>query len=280
MQEVYLVMHDVFNKCVPPLNSKRLFLFDMDGTIYNDNTLFDGTLSLLSKINEVGGKYVFTTNNSSRSVKDYITKLSSMGIPVSGENFFTSSQATMMYIKKNYPGKLIYCMGTNSFVEELKENNILVTTHENKDIGAVVIGFDTELTFDKIRLTCKILSRDIPYIATNPDYACPVEFGFVPDCGAISDMLYFATKKKPIFMGKPSTVMVKYVADKFKIDLQSTVVIGDRLYTDILSGINAGVTTICVLTGETTIEDIKRYKQKPTYTLNSVKDIYHNLCES
>lgn len=279
MQEVYLVMYDIFNKYMVSLKSKKLFLFDMDGTIYNGNVLFDGTLDLLSKIDEMGGKYVFVTNNSSCSVRDYIIKLSSMGIPVSVENFFTSSQATVMYINNNYPDKLVYCMGTNSFLEELKENNILVTTEEDDDIGAVVIGFDTELNFEKIRKTCKILRSNIPYIATNPDYACPVEFGFIPDCGAICDMIYHATKKRPTFIGKPSPVMVNYVANKFKIDLQSTVVIGDRLYTDILSGINAGVETICVLTGETNIEDIKREKEKPTYTLDSVKDIFSSICE-
>ena len=110
-------MHDIFNKDMMSLKSKKLFLFDMDGTIYNGNVLFDGTLDLLSSIDRMEGKYVFITNNSSRSVNDYITKLASMGIPVTKENFFTSTQATVMYINNNCADKLIYCMGTNSFFE-------------------------------------------------------------------------------------------------------------------------------------------------------------------
>lgn len=275
MQEVYLVMYDIFNKYMVSLKSKKLFLFDMDGTIYNGNVLFDGTLDLLSKIDEMGGKYVFVTNNSSCSVRDYIIKLSSMGIPVTEENFFTSTQATIMYINSNYANKLIYCMGTSSFLEELRQNGLDVTTEVRDEVGAVVVGFDTELNFEKIKKTCKMLKKKIPYIATNPDYVCPVEWGSVPDCGAICDMLYHATNKRPVVIGKPSPVMINYVVNKFKTDLQSTVVIGDRLYTDILSGINAGVDTVCVLTGEATIEDIKEYKDKPTYTVNSVKDIFN-----
>ena len=271
-------MHDIFNKDMMSLKSKKLFLFDMDGTIYNGNVLFDGTLDLLSSIDRMGGKYVFITNNSSRSVNDYITKLTSMGIPVTKENFFTSTQATVMYINSNCANKLIYCMGTDSFFEELSRSGINVTTELRDDIGAVVVGFDTELNFEKIKKTCKILKKDIPYIATNPDYACPVEWGFVPDCGAICDMLYHATKRRPVVIGKPSPTMINYVMDKFKTDLQSTVVIGDRLYTDILSGVNAGVDTVCVLTGEATVEDIKEYKDKPTYTVNSVKDIFNAIC--
>ena len=278
MQGVCLVMHDIFNKDMMSLKSKKLFLFDMDGTIYNGNVLFDGTLDLLSSIDRMGGKYVFITNNSSRSVNDYIMKLTSMGIPVTKENFFTSTQATVIYINNNCADKLIYCMGTNSFFEELSSGGINVTTELRDDIGAVVVGFDTELNFEKIKKTCKILKRDIPYIATNPDYACPVEWGFVPDCGAICDMLYHATKRHPVVIGKPSPTMINYVMDKFKTDLQSTVVIGDRLYTDILSGVNAGVDTVCVLTGEATIDAIKEYKDKPTYTVNSVKDIFNAIC--
>ena len=273
-------MYDIFNKDMMLLKSKKLFLFDMDGTIYNGNVLFDGTLDLLSSIDRIGGKYVFITNNSSCSVKDYIVKLTSMGIPVTEENFFTSTQATVIYINNNYANKLVYCMGTSSFFEELRQNGIDVTTEVRDEVGAVVVGFDTELNFEKIKKTCKILKKKIPYIATNPDYVCPVEWGFVPDCGAICDMLYHATKKRPVVIGKPSPVMINYVANKFKTDLQSTVVIGDRLYTDILSGINAGVDTVCVLTGEATIKDIEDYKNKPTYTVNSVKDIFSVICQN
>ena len=118
-----------------------------------------------------------------------------------------------------------------------------------------------------------MLQKDIPFIATNPDMRCPVSFGFIPDCGAICNMLGAATDKKPIYIGKPEPTMVNIVMDKYGFSAEETVVIGDRLYTDIATGLNAGVTTVCVLTGEATKEDIQKGKIKPTLTFESVKDI-------
>lgn len=266
-------MVDYFGKNARELANKKLWLFDMDGTIYEENHLFDGTLDLLSTIVDYGGRYVFITNNSSKSVADYIDKVNSLGIKADSENFCTSSQATILYLKKNYPQIKIYCQGTKSFIEELKSAGIDVT--ENVEpVDVVLVGFDTELTTKKIRNTCEILStQNCSYIATNPDWACPVSFGFIPDCGAICEMIKHATGKWPIFIGKPEPTMVQIVMNKYSINQNETVVVGDRLYTDIASGINAGVTSICVLTGEATVEDIENTNIKPTFTFDNVKDI-------
>ncbi len=267
---------DVFNKLVD-LSQKKLWLFDMDGTIYKDHYVYDGTLDILRLINETGGRYVFITNNSSKSVLDYIDMNRSLGIPSDEESFFTSSQATIIYIKKHYPGAKVYCQGTNSLIRELVSAGINVTQNVEK-VDLVLLGYDTELTSVKLRNTCEILTlQDVDYIATNPDVVCPVSFGFVPDCGSISVMIKNATGKFPTFIGKPEATMVNTVVEKYGYDLSETVVIGDRLYTDILSGINAGVTSICVLTGEATVEMIENGDIKPTYTVDSVKDLYHIL---
>lgn len=265
---------DYFGIDASELKNKRLFLFDMDGTIYEEDRLFDGTLELLNQIKSMNGHYVFITNNSSKSVQDYIEKVTKMGIDVEVDNFFTSTQATILYLKHNYPEKTVYCMGTRSFIRELEYNGINVVTDVSDEAGVIIIGFDTELTSEKIRRTCEMLQNDIPYIATNPDLACPVSFGFIPDCGAISGMIECATGKKPLFIGKPSQTMVEYVVTKFGYTIEETVVIGDRLYTDIATGLNAGTTTICVLTGEAIEEDIKNGNIKPTYTFESVKNIF------
>lgn len=266
-------MIDYFGKDASELRDKKLYLFDMDGTIYEEDTLFEGTLELLDKIKNNGGRYVFITNNSSKSVKDYIDKVNDLGIEADKENFFTSAQATILYLKKNYPNAVVYCQGTHSLVNELKEAEINVVEEVQDDVDVVLVGFDTELTSQKLRNTCELLGRDVAYIATNPDLVCPVSFGFIPDCGSICGMIKNATGKEPFYIGKPEPTMVDIVRDKFGYTKEETVVVGDRLYTDIASGLNAGVTAICVLTGEATVEDIGVSENKPTYTFDSIKNL-------
>lgn len=265
---------DAFGMDTSILKSKKLFLLDMDGTIYEEDKLFDGTVQLLSEIKNQGGRYVFITNNSSKSVKDYVSKVNTLGIEAERDDFFTSTQATILYLKQQHPGKTVYCMGTKSMIKELTDAGISVVTEKCEAIGVVLLGFDTELTFEKIRTTSELLTKDLPYIATNPDYVCPVNFGFVPDCGAISKMLAYAVKKEPIFIGKPEPAMVEFVMDKYGYKKEKTVVIGDRLYTDIAAGLNADVTAVCVLTGEASLADIKNSEKKPTLTMSGVKEIY------
>ena len=257
------------------IKNKKLFLFDMDGTICKDNKLFDGTLELIHQIKENGCQYVFITNNSSKSLYEYINKINSFGIEVTEQNFYTSTQATIEYLRNNFFNKKVYCMGTYSLINELKNNNVNIVSTYCDDVDIVLLGFDTELNYLKIKDVCKILNKNnITYIATNPDLACPVENGFIPDCGAMAKMIEYATQKTPLFIGKPKPTMVNYIMKKLQFSRDETIVIGDRLYTDIACGINAGVSTICVLTGETTMEMINNSTIKPKYVLNSVKDLY------
>lgn len=268
---------DYFGVEASELLRKRLFLFDMDGTVYEEDTLFDGTLQLLDYISHTSGKYVFITNNSSKSVTDYIQKVNHLGIRADRENFFTSSQATILYIKKNYPHAKVYCQGTISFIDEIYNCGIDVTEKVER-VDIVLVGFDTELTTEKLRRTCEILStQDIPFIATNPDLRCPVCFGFIPDCGSICQMITNATGKAPLYIGKPEATMVNIVREKFGYNREETVVIGDRLYTDIAAGLNADVSAICVLTGETTASDIHVGDIKPTYTYKNVKELLRDI---
>ena len=266
-------MNDVFGANTDELKNKKLWLFDMDGTIYEEETLFDGTLDLLQAIKNQGGEYVFITNNSSKSVVDYMEKVNRLGIKAEHENFFTSAQATVLWLKKNKPTALVYCQGTKSLVEELRLSGINVT-EKVEPVDVVLVGFDMELTTAKLYNTCEILStQNVAYIATNPDWVCPVSFGFIPDCGSICHMLKNATGKWPMFIGKPEPTMVNIVREKYGFTASQTVVVGDRLYTDIAAGLNANATAVCVLTGEATIKEIKNGNIKPTYTLNNVKEI-------
>jgi ribonucleotide monophosphatase NagD (HAD superfamily) len=137
------------------------------------------------------------------------------------------------------------------------------------------MGFDTELTFKKLEDVSKLLllRPDIPYIATNPDYVCPTEFGSVPDCGSVCDMLYNVSGRRPLVIGKPEPLMPLLAMDKWGYTKEETVVIGDRIYTDIKSGLNAGVTTILVMSGETTYEILEKSSEKPHYVMESAREI-------
>ncbi len=254
------------------LKNKKLFLFDMDGTIYNDDKLFFGVKELMENIKKSGGRYVFLTNNSSKSVQVYIDKLTKMGIEVTEDNFFTSTQATILYLRKNcyYQNELIYALGTDAFKEELKKQNLNITDKLVDDIKILLVGYDTELNYQKLIDASNILTKDVLYIATNPDLVCPTSFGFVPDCGSICYMLYNASKKEPIYIGKPKPEMIKTVLQKFNLHEDDAILIGDRLYTDIASGLNANVDTVCVLTGEATLDDLKVTEFKPKYILDNV----------
>lgn len=274
------MLTDYTGRMAESLKNKKLYLLDMDGTIYNENEIFDGILEFLEEIKRRGAQYIFITNNSSKSVKDYVKKVNDMGIMADEENFYTSSQATAAYIKENYPGQIVYCMGTKSLIEELRTAGIEVVTEADDRAGIVLIGFDTENTSEKIRNTCIMLGRDVVYLATNPDLVCPVSFGYIPDCGSMSIMLKNATGKEPFFIGKPEPIMVNCVLKKLGIDKEDAVIVGDRLYTDIKTGANAKIDTICVLSGEATMEDILEGEIKPDYIFDSVKEIYEGLIET
>ena len=270
-------MQDRFGKNIAEISNKKLFLFDMDGTIYEENRLFDGVVELLDLIKKQGGRYVFITNNSSKSVTDYVKKLRKMGIPATAEDFFTSTQACALVLRERFGGELLYVQGTKSFVKEIKKSGYKVTTKYTTQAKAILVGFDTEITGKKMRVTCEMLGQDLPYFAANPDWVCPVSFGFIPDCGSMCQGYERATGKKPVFIGKPEPTMVLEVMKKFGYKAEETMVTGDRLYTDIASGVNAGVDTVCVLSGEVKFHEVEESDVKPTYTLDSVKDILEQL---
>lgn len=259
------------------LSDKKLFLLDMDGTLYLDNDLFDGTIDFLAHIRENGGRYLFVTNNSSKSTDAYVAKLTRLGIPAKEDDFLTSTDATILYLQNKFPGRKFYAMGTKSFVNQLLEAKINVVTDIEDDIFGLVISNDQELTFKKLEDASKLLLRDIEYIATNPDWVCPTAFGYVPDCGSFAEMLFRATGKKPHFIGKPRPEMLTLAMNKFGYTKEESVMIGDRVYTDIASGYNAGIDTIFVLSGEGTMEDAENTETKPTYIFKNIREVLDNI---
>ena len=255
------------------LDKIKLFLFDMDGTLYLGDRLFDFTEPLLREIRRTGGKYLFMTNNSSKSVADYIKKLEKLGISSTREDFITSSQATAYYLHKHHEGQRLYVCGTESLKEELRSEGFAVTEKAG-ETDCIVMGFDTELTFQKLHdVSYLLLTRELPYIATNPDLVCPTEFGSVPDCGSVCGMIFNATGKRPVVIGKPSPLMPQLAMDRLNYGKEETCVVGDRIYTDVKSGLNAGITGILVMSGETTPEILAESEDKPHLVLESAKEI-------
>ena len=260
------------------IKNKRLFLLDLDGTLYLDETLFDGTIPFLSRVREIGGRALFLTNNSSRGVGKYLEKMARFGIEATEDDFLTSTDATVRHIRENQPGTLFYVAGTASFRAQLAAAGIHVTTDRNDpNIGGVLLGFDTELTFQKIEDVCILLRRDLPYLATNPDLVCPTWYGFVPDCGSVSKMIFNATGKSPRFLGKPEPDMILLALEKTGYAKSDALIIGDRVYTDIAAGVRAGIDSVLVLSGEGTAADAERSEEKPTWILPDVSFVTRQL---
>ena len=256
------------------IQNMKLYLFDMDGTLYLGSRLYDFTIELLQEIRRTGGKYLFITNNSSKSVADYVKKLAGFGIEATREDFMTSSQATAYYLHKHHEGQRLYVCGTESLKEELRGEGFTVTSNID-EVDCIVMGFDTELTFQKLHdVSYLLLTRpELPYIATNPDLVCPTEFGSVPDCGSVCGMIFNATGKRPVVIGKPSALMPELAMDKLGIPKEQTCVVGDRIYTDVKSGLNAGCVGILVMSGETTYEILAQSPDKPHLVLESAREI-------
>lgn len=263
-----------------PLSEKRLFLLDMDGTLYLDDRLFDRVPDFLSHIRRIGGRYLFLTNNSSRGVEGYMEKLARMGIPSGPEDYLTSVDAAIDHLRRFCPGKKCYVFGTRSFLGQLRDAGIPVTHRLEDDVDILLCGFDRELTFRKLEDACILLNRGVPFIATNPDWVCPTWYGSVPDCGSVCRMLTTATGREPTFIGKPQPEMARLAVERTGFSPEQTVLLGDRLYTDIACGVNAGIDTVFVLSGEGTQADIAAYQIHPTWVYPDIGTLYRELEET
>jgi len=260
------------------LAKKKLFLLDMDGTIYLGDSLFDSVKEFLAEVKACGGKYLFVTNNSSRGVNAYVERLKGMGIEDTvTDDFLTSTDALIWYLRGKYDNAKIYAFGTKTFREQLIQAGFDITDRLEDGISLLVCGFDTELTFQKLEDACKLLVKGVDFIATNPDWVCPTSFGSVPDCGSVCEMLFRATGRRPKFIGKPQPEMALLSMDKYSFSKEETMLIGDRIYTDIACGVNAGIDTAFVLSGEGVVEDIEKFNVHPTETFAHIRDILKRM---
>jgi len=260
------------------LGKKKLFLLDLDGTIYLEESLLPGAAEFLAYVREMGGAYRFLTNNSSRGVDAGLEKMHRLGIPARREEFLTAVEATIHYLKKHRsPEDVYYAVGTESFCRQIAEAGFAVRQTPEADVTVLLVSFDTTLTYQKVEDACRLLARGVDYLATNPDLACPTLFGFVPDCGAICQLIENATGRKPLFIGKPDPTMIQLAWEQTGYGAAETLMVGDRLYTDIACGVNAGTDTALVLTGEATREDAARSETPPTAIFQDMAELLERL---
>lgn len=257
------------------LRKKKLFLFDIDGTLAVGDTLYDKSAKLLEYIEGIGGRAYFITNNSTKSGQDYVIRFREVfGLETREDQFITSGFMTIRFLKEHFSDQKIFVLGTASFVAELKKNGLQITEKAEDGIACVVVAYDSELTYDKlIEVSRVLLTNDVPFYGTNPDLRCPVDFGFIPDCGAICDLITATTDRKPVYLGKPNREVVDLCLELSGFSREETLVVGDRLYTDIACGINAEVDTCVLFTGEARPEDMADTAYPADYAFENVKEL-------
>ena len=242
------------------LRDTRLFVLDMDGTFYLGDRILPGAADFLHAVREAGKDYLFFTNNSSRSPRDYMAKLARMGCPITRDQIMTSGDVTIRYLQTHFPGKTVYLVGTPPLEQSFREAGIPLVS-ERPDI--VVIGFDTTLTYEKLSNACTYIREGARFLATHLDINCPTETGFIPDCGSFCAAISLSTGVQPRYLGKPFAETVDMVLDKTGFAREDVAFVGDRLYTDVATGVKNGAMGLLVLTGETHLEDLDGSEVQP-----------------
>ena len=252
------------------LKKIKCFLVDMDGTIFIEDRLLPGAKAWVELLNEKALDYFFLTNNSSRSRLEYVEKLKGLGLVVPEEKIFTSGEATAIYLKKFISAASLYVVGTPALIAEFERYGFIIT---DADPDAVVLGFDTTLTYEKLWKLCDFVVAGKPYIATHPDINCPTENGFKPDVGAMIELVAASNGRRPdVVVGKPNAPIVNALAEKTGLPLEAHCMIGDRLYTDIALG-KWGITTALVLSGETKKEDLADSPFEPDFVVSDIAEM-------
>ncbi|MBP3331480.1 MAG: HAD-IIA family hydrolase [Tidjanibacter sp.] len=254
----------------------RHVALDMDGTIYMGSTLFPYTIGFLEQLTEMGIGYSFLTNNPSRNVGDYLKRLSGMGIPATEQKMYTTSVATINFLRINHPDiKRLFILGTPSMTREFEEAGFISTADSAEDEpDAVVVGFDMTLSYERLCRAAWWISQGKYYLATNPDRVCPTDQpNVLVDCGSICAAIEHAVNRNPdVVIGKPNPEFLQGLAERFDVRPDEMAVIGDRLYTDVAVALNAGAMGVLVLSGETTLEQSQKASPRPHLTVGDISD--------
>lgn len=247
----------------------KAIVLDMDGTIYLENKLFPFTLPFLNLTQQKGIDICFFTNNSSRALEDYKKKLKSLQVPLSQNRLFNATQVMISYLKTQNV-KNIHVLGTKALIKEFEDAGFSINSKPER----VVLGFDTELNYEKLVIACDYIRGGVLPLGINPDFNCPVEKGMIPDCGSIGALIEASTGVKITYLGKPHKETFSFILQKLGVDEQEVAWVGDRLYTDIAVTLGTNAYSILVLSGETKIKYVSDSKGdfRPFYQINHGQD--------
>ncbi len=256
---------------MPSIADVKLFLLDMDGTFYLGERILPGSLDFIQAVKDSGRDFMFLTNNSSHNADYYVKRLKRMGLDVGPEKVLTSTQATAIKVNELYPGKRAYVLGNDYMFAELREGGIAID-QDNPEI--VIIGYDTTLDYKKMTQVCDLVRAGLPYVASHPDFNCPTETGFAPDIGAIIAFIEASAGRRPdLIVGKPYAGIVEAAVARTGLAPAQMAMVGDRLYTDVETGLKHGMLSVLVLSGETTPEMAAASPIKPHLTFSRLADM-------
>ena len=255
---------------VENIKSKAGFIIDMDGVIYHGNMLLPGVTEFLGWLENSGKKYLFLTNSPERTPKELHEKLQRLGINVGEDHFYTSALATASFLSNQKPNGSAYIIGDAGLIHAMYSVGYTVN---NVNPDYVVVGDTHSYNFEKIELAVNLVIRGAKLIGTNPDVSGPVENGITPSTKALIAPIEIATGKKAYYVGKPNPLMMRTALNHLGVHSENTVMIGDRMDTDIVAGVESGMETVLVLSGVTHREDIARYPYQPGRVAESVADI-------
>ncbi len=239
------------------IDSKKLYIFDQDGTIYLGDRVFPEAVKFINHLRECGKRVMFFTNNASHNPDFYLKKLTRLGFSPKKSEILTAGDVTVEFLLRRRQGKTVYLVGTPELWEQFRSAGVNLVDDDALTADIVVTSFDTTLTYKKLEIACDHIRHGAEYLCTHPDYNCPTESGFIPDSGAIAALITASTKVDPVYLGKPYAATIDMVSDITGISRKDMCIFGDRLYTDIALGKRHGVTSVLVLSGETKMEDVK-----------------------
>ena len=269
------------NPSIDLLKEKKLFVFDMDGTIYRGKYIFDYAIRFIHNLRAAGKRVLFCTNNSSTSTEAYVESLTRLGFAPTADEIMSSADATSAYLDTYHKGELVYLIGTDQLVKQFRELGIPMATGAEERVDVVVSSLDTELTYQKLKDGCRLIANGATFLSTHPDINCPTDYGFMPDSGAIAAVIIASTGVTPRYLGKPSAEMMELIERRTGISREDTCIFGDRLYTDIALGTRNGAASVLVLTGEGTLEEVAATpdEDKPTFVFPSLDEVDRAMFE-
>ena len=257
------------------LKKINVFVLDLDGTFYIGERLLPDSLRFLGRVRETGRRYLFFTNNSSKTKQRYVEKLRGMGVPVTDADIVTSGDVCVDYLMANYAGARVYLMGTEALRESFSVAGVRLVGDEATPLApdVVVCAFDTELTYAKLERACRYIRSGAVFLATHEDINCPTEYGFMPDCGSMCAAISLSTGRQPKYLGKPHTETMEKILSVTGAARDEVAFVGDRLYTDVAAGVNNGAAGMLVLSGETRPEDVASSPVKPDAVFKDLGEI-------